>query len=155
MDTPSIGTTAKGAYEGEPVCLEYGSPLPQTVIVEDATILTAIQDVTASQATHLHNPQKRHVRLRMTILAGIALLGDGWVLGNPGASHVPCPSVDRCVDQNRLPVIESIVTRLSRAMPDSPYRIRLTIVDRPSVSALHTRRAGGAFPRPSRSRRGA
>lgn len=149
----------QGAYEGEPVRLEYGAPLPQTVIVEDATILTAIQEVTASHATHLHNPQKRHVRLRMTILAGIALLGvtaGFYVWGIPGlatflAPRIPvsweeqlgasvlehlAPSADRCVDQDRLPVIESIVTRLSRAMPDSPYRIRLTIVDRPAVNAF-------------------
>ena len=149
----------QGAYEGEQVRLEYGTPLPQTVIVEDSTFLTAMQQVAASSATHFHGPRQRPLRVRLTILAGIALLGVTaafYVWGIPGlatflAPRIPAsweeqlgisvleqlaPLASRCLDQNRLPAIESIVTRLSRAMPDSLYHIRLTVVDRPVMNAF-------------------
>ena len=152
-------TQTQGAYEGEQVRLEYGTPLPQTVIVEDATFLTAMQQAAASSATHFHGPRQRPLRVRLTILAGIALLGvtaGFYVWGIPGlatflAPRIPAsweeqlgisvleqlaPLANRCVDQNRLPAIESIVTRLSRAMPDSLYHIRLTVVDRPVMNAF-------------------
>jgi len=149
----------QGAYEGEQVRLEYGASLPQTVIVEDSAFLTAIQEAAAASATHFHNPRQRPLRVRLTILAGIALLGvtvGFYVWGIPGlatflAPRIPAsweeqlgisvleqlaPLANRCVDQNRLPALESIVTRLSRAMPDSPYHIRLTVVDRPVMNAF-------------------
>jgi beta-barrel assembly-enhancing protease len=149
----------QGTYEGEQVRLEYGSPLPQTVIVEDLAFLTALQQAASSNVAHFHNPQQRPLRLRLTILAGIALLGVTacfYVWGIPGlatflAPHIPvsweeqlgasvleqlAPSDARCVDQNRFPALESIVARLSRARPDSPYRIRLTVVDRPVMNAF-------------------
>jgi Zn-dependent protease with chaperone function len=149
----------QGAYEGEQVRLEYGAPLPQTVIVDDAAFLIAMQQAGAQKATHLHNPQQRPLRLRLTILAGIALLGATagfYAWGIPGlakilAPHIPvsweeqlgasvlehlAPPADRCVDQPRLLALESIVTRLSRGMPDSPYRIRLTVLDRPAINAF-------------------
>jgi Zn-dependent protease with chaperone function len=149
----------QGAYEGEQVRLEYGAPLPQTVIVDDSAFLIAMQQAGAQKATHLHNPQHRPLRLRLTILAGIALLGATagfYAWGIPGlakflAPHIPvsweeqlgtsvleqlAPPADRCDDQNRLRALESIVTRLSRGMPDSPYRIRLTVLDRPAINAF-------------------
>jgi Zn-dependent protease with chaperone function len=149
----------QGAYEGEKVRLEYGGPLPQTVIVEDLPFLTALQQAAASSAAHFHNPQQRTLRLRLTILAGIALLGVTacfYVWGIPGlatflapripvsweeqlgASVLPqlAPADSRCVDQNRFPAIESVVARLSRAMPESPYRIQLTVVDKPVMNAF-------------------
>ncbi len=149
----------QGAYEGEQVRLEYGMPLPQTVIVDDAAFLTAMRQAAGQSATHLHNPQQRPVRLRLTILAGIALLGATavfYVWGIPGlaqllAPHIPisweeelgtsvlehlAPPADRCVDQGRLHALESLVTRLSRTMPDSPYHIRLTVLDRPVINAF-------------------
>ena len=149
----------QGAYEGEQVRLEYGAPLPQTVIVDDSAFLTAMQQAAAQKATRLHNPQQRPLRLRLTILAGIALLGvtaGFYVWGIPRlaqffASHIPvsweeqlgtsvleqlAPPADRCVDQNRLRALEGIVTRLSRTMPDSPYHIRLTVLDRPVINAF-------------------
>jgi beta-barrel assembly-enhancing protease len=149
----------QGAYEGEQVRLEYGSPLPQTVIIEDPAFLTALQQAAASSAGHFHNPQQRPLRLRLTILAGFALLcvtAAFYVWGIPGlatflAPRIPlsweeqlgasvleqlAPSDARCVDQNRFPALESVVTRLSGAVPDSPYRIRLTVVDRPVMNAF-------------------
>jgi len=152
-------TQTQGTYEGEQVRLEHGAPLPQAVIVEDATFLTAIQEAAASSATHFHNPRQRPLRMRLTVLAGIALAGviaGFYIWGIPGlarlvAPHVPvsweeqlgisvleqiAPLANRCVDRHRLPALESIVTRLSRGMPDSPYRIRLTVVDRPVINAF-------------------
>lgn len=149
----------QGAYEGEQVRLEHGAPLPQTVIVQDSTFLAALQQISASSATHFHNPRSRPLRLRFTILAGVALLGvtGGFYLwGIPWlaklvAPHIPvsweeqlgisvleqiAPSANRCLDRHRLPTLENVVTRLSRAVPDSPYRIRLTVVDRPAVNAF-------------------
>lgn len=149
----------QGVYEGEQVRLEYGGPLPQTVIVDDSEFFTAMQQAGAQKATHLHNPQQRPLRLRLTILAGIVLLGvtaGFYAWGIPGlaqflAPHIPvsweerlgtsvleqlAPPADRCVDQNRLRALESIVTRLSRTTPDSPYHIRLTVLDRPAINAF-------------------
>ncbi len=149
----------QGAYEGEQVRLEYGAPLPQTLIVEDSAFLLAMQQAAARKAAHLHNPQQRPLRLRLTILAGIALLGitaGFYVLGIPELArllspHIPvsweerlgtsvleqlAPPADRCLDQPRLLALESIVTRLSQSMPDSPYRIRLTVLDRPAINAF-------------------
>lgn len=149
----------QGAYEGEQVRLEYGAPLPQTVIVDDSAFLTAMQQAAAQNATHLHNLRQRPLRLRLTILAGIALLGvtaGFYVWGISGlaqflAPHIPvsweeqlglsvleqlAPPAGRCVDQNRLRALESIVTKLSRTMPDSPYHIRLTVLDRPAINAF-------------------
>ena len=152
-------TQTQGAYEGEQVRLEYGAPLPQTVTVEDPAFLTAMQQAAAQRATHLHNPLQRPLRVRLTILAGIAILGltaGFYVWGIPGlakflAPHIPvsweeqlgtsvleqlAPSANRCVDQNRLHALESIVTRLSRAMPDFPYHIRLTVLNLPVMNAF-------------------
>jgi Zn-dependent protease with chaperone function len=152
-------TQTQGAYEGEQVRLEHGAPLPQTVIVQDSTFLAAIQQISASSAAHFHNPRLRPLRLRVTILAGVALLGMAggfYMWGIPWfaklvAPHIPvsweeqlgisvleqiAPSANRCLDQQRLPALEHVVTRLSRAAPDSPYRIRLTVVDRPAVNAF-------------------
>jgi beta-barrel assembly-enhancing protease len=149
----------QGAYEGEQVRLEYGAPLPQTVIVDDCSILTAMQQISGQRATHLHNPQQRPLRVRLTILAGIALLGvtaGFYVWGIPGlaqflAPHIPvsweeqlgtsvleqlAPAADRCIDQSRLHALETIVTRLSRVIPDSPYHIHLTVLDRPVINAF-------------------
>lgn len=149
----------QGAYEGEQVRLEYGGPLPQTVIVDDSEFLTAMQQAGAQKATHLHNPQQRPLRLRLTILAGIALLGvtaGFYAWGIPGlaqflAPHIPvsweeqlgasvleqlAPPSGRCLDEPRLLALESIVTRLSRTTPDSPYHIRLTVLDRPAINAF-------------------
>jgi hypothetical protein len=93
----------------------------------------------------------------VTDLAGVALLGvtaGFYIWGIPGlaklvAPHIPvlgeeqlgisvleqiAPAADRCVDQRRLLAIETIMTRLSRAMPDSPYRIRPTVLDRPMIN---------------------
>ena len=152
-------TQTQGAYEGEQIRLEYGAPLPQTVIVDESAFLTAMQRAAVSSVTHLHNPQQRSLRVQLTILAAMALLGvtaGFYVWGIPGlakflAPHIPvsweeqlgtsvleqlAPPANRCVDQNRLHALESIVTRLSRAMPDSPYHIRLTVVDRPVINAF-------------------
>jgi Zn-dependent protease with chaperone function len=152
-------TQTQGAYEGEQVRLEHGVPLPQTVIVENAAFLTAMQEAAASSATHFHNPKKRPLRLRLTILAGLALMGviaGFYFWGIPGlaklvAPHVPisweeqfgiavleqiAPPASRCVAQNHLPALQSIVSRLSQAVPGSPYRIQLTVVDRPLINAF-------------------
>jgi Zn-dependent protease with chaperone function len=149
----------QGACEGEEVRLEHGATLPQTVIVENSTFLAAVQEAAVSNGKHLHNPRQRPLRMRMTIPAGMALLGvtaGFYVWGIPGfarflAPRIPvsweeqfgasvlehlAPSANRCVDQNRLPALESIVARLSRAIPESPYHIQLTIVDRPAVNAF-------------------
>ena len=149
----------QGAYEGEQVRLEYGAALPQTVIVEDPTFLNALRQAVASSASRFHNPRQRPVRVRLTILAGIALVGvtaGFYIWGIPGlaklvAPYIPvsweeqlgismleqiAPLVNRCADQNRLPALESGVTRLSQAAHDSPYRIRLTVVDRPAINAF-------------------
>ncbi|HEU0067631.1 MAG TPA: hypothetical protein VFQ26_00015, partial [Nitrospiraceae bacterium] len=71
-------------------------PLPQTVIVDDTAFLTAMRQAAGQSATHLHNPRQRPVRLRLTILAGIALLGATagfYVWGIPGLATFLAPHI--------------------------------------------------------------
>jgi beta-barrel assembly-enhancing protease len=149
----------QGSYAGEQVRLEHGTPLPRTVIVEDSAILTAMRQVASTSTAHFHNPQQRPLRMRLTVVAGVALLAltaglYTWgipLFANLLAPHIPvsweeqlgrsvleqfAPVANRCLDQNRLPVLERIVDRLSQGRPDSPYRIHLTVVDQPVINAF-------------------
>lgn len=149
----------QGLYEGEPVRLEFGAPLAQAIVVQDTGFLVALQEAASTKVGHLHDPRRRGQRLRLTLLASLAVMAivaGLYVWGIPAAAtvlapHVPlsweerlgdsaleqmAPSVLRCTDPSRLAAIEQILRQLSAAVPDSPYRLQLTIVDRPVVNAF-------------------
>jgi len=149
----------QGLYEGEPVRLEFGATLAQAIVVQDTGFLVALQEASSTKVGHLHDPRRRGLRLRLTLLASLALmviLAGLYVWGIPAAAtflapHVPlsweerlgdsalehvAPGGLRCTDSGRLAAIEQILKQLSAAVPDSPYRLQLTIVDRPVINAF-------------------
>lgn len=149
----------QGAYEGEQVRLEYGDPLPQTIIVQDAKFLADLHQAASTKVDHLHDSRQRNRRLQWTVMASLALLGvtaGMYFWGIPAAakflaSHVP-PSWERqlgdsalehmasvgrrCTDPDRLAAIERVLGQLTAAAPDSRYHIQVTIIDKPVVNAF-------------------
>lgn len=149
----------QGLYEGEPVRLEYGAPLPQAIVVQDTEFLVALQQAASTNVGHLHDPRRRGLRVRLTVVASLALMAvvaGLYVWGIPAlarflAPHVPlsweerlgdaalehlAPAGLRCTDPSRLAAIERIIGQLSAAAPDAPYHLQLTIVDRPILNAF-------------------
>ena len=64
----------QGFYEGEEVRLERGGELPEAIIVSDHAFLLSLQQA-APQAQRFHDPAGRGRRVRLTVLAGVAVIG--------------------------------------------------------------------------------
>ena len=64
----------QGLYEGEPVRLEFGAPLAQAIVVQDTGFLVALQEASSAKVGHLHDPRRRGLRVRLTLLASLALM---------------------------------------------------------------------------------
>ena len=149
----------QGAYEGEEVRLEYGAPLAQTIIVQNAEFLADLHKAASTTFSHLHDPRLRGRRLQWTILASLALVvivAGIYVWGVPVtanwlAPHVPlswerqlgesalrhlAPLNRRCTNPDRLAAIDRILGQLTAAVPDSPYHMQVTVVDNPIVNAF-------------------
>ena len=62
----------QGAYAGEQVRLERGAPFPEALLVDDTGFLGAIH-ATAPERTAFHNPARRSLRLKLTLLAALCL----------------------------------------------------------------------------------
>ena len=62
----------QGAYAGEQVRLERGSPVAEALLVDDAGFLAAIHAI-APEQTAFHNPARRPLRLKLTLLAALCL----------------------------------------------------------------------------------
>ena len=149
----------QGSYEGEPVRLEYGAEPAQSLVVEDIAFLNALQEAAVTPIRHVHDPRRRRVRLRLTIVSALALvpvLAGLYIWGIPAVANLLAPLVPlsweerlgdsvlehvapadlRCNDSIRSPKLERVLDRLSTAAPDSPYRLQLTVVDRPVINAF-------------------
>lgn len=149
----------QGSDKGEQVRLEYGAMPVQALVVQDTEFLAAVQRAASTNVGQLHDPRKRRLRVRWTVLASLALIGAVAGLYVKGISvltiflapHVPlsweehfgdsafeqlAPATLRCTDPHRLAAIEQILHRLTTTVPDSPYRLRLTIVDQPVLNAF-------------------
>jgi predicted Zn-dependent protease len=148
----------QGAYAGEPVRLERGGEVAESLIVEDLALLSALR-AAAPTGRRFHDPGQRGRRGVLTVVAGCAavvLAGGLYVWGIPVMAGIATHMVPiawearlgdevftrvvrpeaRCVDAERQQVLDSIVTRLTAAAGTGPYRVRVTVVDWAEVNAL-------------------
>lgn len=152
-------THIQGSYKGDEVRLEYGTPPAQALVVQGTEFLAAVQQASSTNGGHLRDPRKRRVRVGWTVPTSLALIGviaGLYFKGVPAlaiflAPHVPlsweehlgnsafeqlAPATLHCTDPYRQAFIEQILHRLRTTVPDSPYRLRVTIVDQPGINAF-------------------
>lgn len=148
----------QGFYEGEEVRLERGGELAEAVIVSDPAFLHSLHEA-APQPSGFHDPAGRGRRVRLTVLAGIAVIGITAALylwGVPliaalAAPRVPlaweeslgravtdhlAPADRMCANPSGQRALDTIVARLTAAAPPSPYTFRARVVNAPDVNAL-------------------
>jgi Zn-dependent protease with chaperone function len=146
----------QGAYSGEEVRLECGG---EAIIVPTTALLTAIHLTAPAMGQRFHNPSSRKARVHWTLCAafGILLMVAGlYRWGIPGMAAVVTPYVplsweDRigrqvvehlapearqCHDPDRLRKLEQVVQALTTTRSASPYHIRLSVVNAPSINAF-------------------
>jgi Zn-dependent protease with chaperone function/predicted Zn-dependent protease len=149
----------QGFYAGEQVRLERGAQIPETLLVGDVGFLTALKQVVPELAGRVHDPGRRRLRVQLTLLAAVAVVGITAALylwGIPGlaglvAARVPvsweerlgqgvvehlAPPEKRCTDPARLRAIGEIVATLTAPLPDPRYRFQLMVVNSPAVNAF-------------------
>ena len=148
----------QGAYAGEQVRLERGPPVAEALLVDDAGFLAAIHAI-APEQTAFHNPARRPLRLKLTLLAALCLplLGGALYLwGIPAvaealAGRVPvsweeqlgrsvvgllAPPEARLEDPVCTEVLEGIGDRLLEAVPTNDYRFRYVLKRDRSINAF-------------------
>ncbi|KRT71066.1 MAG: putative peptidase [candidate division NC10 bacterium CSP1-5] len=155
---PEIRQT-QGFYAGEEVRLERGGEIPEALLVSDAAFLTALHRVAPELATRFHDPARRRMRAKLTLVAALAVIGITTALylwGIPAiagivASQVPAsweeglgeavvenlaPAPKRCTDPTLTRAVEEITITLTRTLPSSHYTFRVMVVDNPTVNAI-------------------
>ncbi len=149
----------QGFYEGEEVRLERGGELPEALLISDLGFLVSLREVAPQFGARFHDPARRGSRLRLTILAAVAVVGItgalylwgipalaalvaprvpvAWEerLGRSAIEHLAPPDLI-CQDPRRQQVLASIVARLTATVARPPYTFRLFVVNRPQVNAL-------------------
>lgn len=149
----------QGFYAGEQVRLERGGETPEVLLVSDAAFLTDLHWMAPKLARRFHDPTRRRMRARLTLLAALGAIGVATVLylwGIPAlaalvASRVPvsweerlgqavvehlAPPGKRCADPTRRRVIDDIVTTLTATLPRPPYTFRVMVVNNSTVNAF-------------------
>ncbi|HEY7868709.1 MAG TPA: hypothetical protein VIF59_05750, partial [Methylomirabilota bacterium] len=167
--TPASGATrvwpyhevrqTQGFYAGEPVRLERGGDLPETLLIADAAFLEALHETAAHAGARFHDPRRRGARLRWTVAAAAGVLAATaaiYLWGIPAlvalvtprvpvaweeslgrsAVSVLAPPEQRCGDPAVAEAMDRIVRRLLGAEPSSPYTMRVYVVDRPILNAV-------------------
>lgn len=148
----------QGYYAGEEVRLERGGDLGEALIVSAPGFLESLHE--ASPATgRFHDPSGRGRRVKLTALAGLAIIGITAALylwGVPllaaiAAPRVPvawedrlgravmeglAPADKRCDGPEGQRALDAIVARLAAAAPPSPYAFQVRVADVPEVNAL-------------------
>jgi predicted Zn-dependent protease len=148
----------QGFYAGEEVRLERGGELAEAVIVSDPAFLHSLHEA-APRASGFHDPAGRGRRVRLTALAGVAVIGITAALylwGIPLIAALAAPRVpvaweeslgrvvtdqlappDRiCASPSGQRALDTIVARLAAATPPSPYTFRARVVNGRDVNAL-------------------
>ncbi len=149
----------QGFYAGEEVRLERGGEIPEALLVSNTAFLTALHRITPEVATRFHDPARRRVRAKLTLLTALAVLAITTILylwGIPAlaglaASRVPvaweehlgqavieqlAPPSERCTDPIRVRTIEEMMTTLTSTLPNSPYTFHVTVVNNSTVNAF-------------------
>ena len=148
----------QGFYEGEEVRLERGGDLTEAVVVSDPAFLHSLREA-APAGAGFHDPAGRGRRVRLTVLAGVAVIGITAALylwGIPLLAALVAPrvpvaweeSLGRAVMDQLAPparlcaipagqrALDAIVARLAAVAPVSPYTFRARVVNAPDVNAL-------------------
>jgi len=149
----------QGFYAGEQVRLERGGETPEVLLVPDAAFLTDLHRIAPKLARRFHDPTRRRMRARLTLLAALGAIGVATVLylwGIPAlaalvASRVPvsweerlgqavvehlAPPEKRCADPTRGRLIDDIVATLTAPLPRPPYTFRVMVVNNSAVNAF-------------------
>jgi Zn-dependent protease with chaperone function len=148
----------QGVYAGDPVRFERG-PAPETLLVDDPSVLVAIRDTVPDTGRRFHDPRRRRARLGATIVAlAVALVLSGvlYVWGIPAVSGIVArwvpvawedrvgalvvdqvvPVAKRCTDPAAQAVLDAVMRRLLAAAGPVPYRFHVVVADVPVVNAL-------------------
>jgi predicted Zn-dependent protease len=149
----------QGFYEGEQVRLERGGELSEALLIPGDGFLTSLREAAPEHRGRFHDPSRRGGRLRLTILAAVAIVGITGALylwGIPALAALTAPRVPVaweealgrsameylgppeliCRDPRLLEALDRIMVRLAGAVPASPYTFRLAVVNRPLVNAM-------------------
>lgn len=149
----------QGTYSGEPVRLERGESLSESVVISDPGFLEALHESAHVSARRFHNPAFRRARVHLTVWAafGAAALSVGFYLwGIPAAAdrvseRVPtsweehlgrglaetiAPAGVRCEDPEAEAGLEILMERLLAPLDRRPYTFRVWIVDHSLVNAM-------------------
>ena len=149
----------QGSYAGEQVRLEVGEGFPEVLLVSDVSLLAALHRVAPDRTTHLHDPSRRRLRVKLTLLAGVAVVGLValiYVWGIPGLARAAAPFIPvsweerlgsaaveelapedrRCEDPFREKILNGLVATLTATTPQSPYHIELIVVNDATINAF-------------------
>jgi len=149
----------QGFYAGEEVRLEKGGEIAEVLLVSDPAFLSALHRLAPEVATRFHNPSRRRLRAKLTVVAAFAVIGITAALylwGIPALSaavarRLPvsweeqlgrsvvdelAPLEEQCTDPIRTQAIEEIMTTLTGPLPHSPYTFRVIVADDPTVNAF-------------------
>jgi predicted Zn-dependent protease len=149
----------QGFYEGEEVRLERGGELSEALLIPGDGFLASLGEAAAQFRARFHDPSRRGQRVRLTILAAVAIVaitGALYLWGIPALAVLAAPRVPIaweqllgrsaleylaprelvCKDPRRQQALDAIVARLAAAVPSSPYTFRLIVVNQPQVNAL-------------------
>ncbi len=155
---PEIRQT-QGFYAGEQVRLERGGELPEAVLVDDASFLSALREVAPELGRRFHDPARRRLRARLTLLAALAVVATTvglYLWGIPAlaailAARVPvtweerlgaaivgelAPTGKRCADPARRRAIDEIARALTAPPASPPYTLRVLLVDASPINAF-------------------
>jgi predicted Zn-dependent protease len=149
----------QGSYDGQEIRLERGGPIPEVLLIQDPAFLASLHRLAPETAGRFHDPRRRTMRVALTVLAALAVLGITAMLylwGIPGVAalvtpHVPtswearlgravsdhlAPTDKRCTEATGVQAIGDIANALLAPVQNSPYNFKITVVNSPSVNAL-------------------
>jgi len=149
----------QGFHEGEEVRIERGGELSEVLLIPEPGFLASLHEAAPLLGTRFHDPAWRQSRLRLTVLAAVAvvgIVGAPYLWGIPALAAVVTPGIPVvweqrlgesavaslagaeivCRDPGGERALDAIVGRLAGAVPRSPYTFHVVVVDRPEVNAL-------------------
>lgn len=150
---------SQGSFSGEEICLEWGTDLPESLVIADRAFLAELRRHAPGFGFRFRTPMAGK-RLAGTALAlgvgSVALLAAlyVWIIPWATAQATPlvpvaweewlgseaidklAPEQDRIVDARRLEVLQGIVNRLASAAPEAPYDYRLYLLEKDEVNAF-------------------